>query len=292
MPIRSLLTALVAGLCFAAAPAGPSISIEPFIAGGTELPTTDTLPTNDGFASLLRADPLRAFEKSLQRYRDEIRGYTCTMEKQERIGGVLRPKEIVSVAFREEPFSVFMKWQGVPEYRLPYCSLYVRGENDGKTKALVRTRLGAILLDTRTNSAESRNTSRYSIEDFGFYNNTLRTHRAWSEVRSKGRFHYEFLRTEAVAECGDRICHVIRRHCDPPEVDTFSLSETEARDPAQYPTEAFTTVTLMFDAETWLQVGSVQTDANGELVGAYYFRDVVLNPTFTPEQFTLAALQK
>ena len=62
--------------------------------------------------------------------------------------------------------------------------------------------------------------------------------------------------------------------------------------PAQRPQDAFAEVTLMFDAETWLQVGSVQRDANGELVGSYYFRDVALNPHLPPDQFTPAALRK
>ena len=222
----------------------------------------------------------------------EVRGYTCTFEKRERIGGVLQPAEVVAVAFRDDPFSVFMKWEAVPKYRFPYCSLYVRGENGGKTKALVRTRLGTLVMDTETDSASSRAAARYSVEDFGFYRTTFRTHKAWSAVRSEGRLRPEFVGTRPVPECGGRVCHVVRRPCDPPEVDTFSLAETGRRDPAAFPTEAFTTVTLMFDAETWLQLGSVQTDAAGELVGSYYFRDVVLNPTFTADQFTPAALMK
>jgi hypothetical protein len=248
------------------------------------------LPTNEEFAALLRTDPVRAFEACLQRYRNEIRGYTCTMEKRERIAGVLQPAEVVAVAFRDDPFSVFMKWDGVPRYRFPYCSLYVRGENGGKTKARVRTRLGTLVMDTETDSDSSRAAARYSVEDFGFYRTTLRTHRAWTAVRAAGRLRPEFVGTRPVPVCGGRVCHVVRRPCDPPEVDAFSLDAPDRRPPG--PAEAFAAVTLMFDAETWLQLGSVQTDAAGGLVGSYYFRDVVLNPAFAPDQFTPAALQR
>jgi hypothetical protein len=181
-----------------------------------------------------------------------------------------------------------MAWRGNIGLGKPVRSLYVRGENEGLIK--VKTRF--LTLNFKPDGKESRDAARYSIEDFGFYFTTLRTHRAWKTARDAGRFHYEFLETRPVTECGGRVCHVIRRTCDPPEVDTFSLAEKGTIDPATHPKEAFGSVVLMFDAETWLQVGTEQKDAKGELVGAYYFRDIKLNPKFDRDQFTPAALTR
>ena len=63
--------------------------------------------------------------------------------------------------------------------------------------------------------------------------------------------------------------------------------------PSEKPQDAFSSVKVMIDAETWLQLGSELRRADGELVGMYYFRDVELNPTFGPDQFNpKAAFQR
>jgi len=209
------------------------------------------------------------------------------MRKRERAGGTLGDPEEVDVAFRDDPFSVFMAWRGPVKLGKPVRTLYVRGENQG----MIRVKTRFLVLNFHPDGPESRAAARYSIEDFGFYNTTLRTLRAWKAARDEGRLRAEYLGRRPVAECGDRVCHVIRRTCDPPEVDTFSLADRGVVDPATRPDDAFTSVTLMFDAETWFQVGSEQRDAADRVVGEYYFRDVKLNPSFRPDQFTPAALR-
>ena len=42
---------------------------------------------------------------------------------------------------------------------------------------------------------------------------------------------------------------------------------------------------MSFDVAHWLQVGNVLTAADGQPIAAYYFRDIVLNPLFAPNQF-------
>lgn len=286
---RVLLTAVVAVTCFATAPAGPPIPSAPADPGATDaaLPT-GRLPTDREFVGLLKTDPIRAFEVVLQRYRRDVHGYTCVMRKQERVRGTLGPVEVVDVAFRDDPFSVFLAWQGSVGLGKPVRTLYVRGENQGLT--LVKTRF--LVLSLSPDGREARDAARYSIEDFGFYNTTLRTLRAWKAARARGRLVYEYLGERAPPESGGRVCHALRRICDPPEVDTFSLADKDPVDPAARPQDAFTTVTVLFDAGTWLQVGSEQKDAAGQLVGSYYFADVNLNPRFPPDQFTPAAVRK
>src|SRR5262249_31370191 len=49
---------------------------------------------------------------------------------------------------------------------------------------------------------------------------------------------------------------------------------------------------VAFDTEHWLQVANVLTAEKGRTVGSYYFRDIVLNPDFAPDQFDRAAMTK
>ena len=272
---RTLFIALVLVVCLAAAPSS-QLRYAPAALGVA--PTAGELPTDAEFANLLKADIVRGLEAVLARSRRDVRGFTATMQKQELAGGV----EVVRVAVREEPFAVRMVWEkGATGLTSPTETLYVRGENQGRTRAKTRF----LTLDVDVNSAASRGAARYSIADSGFANATLRTLRAWKASRDAGTLRTEYLGTKPIPECGNRVCHVVRRTCDPAEVDNYGLAEPGTRDPKRFPKEAIRTVTLMFDVETWLQVGSDVRHADGSLIGAYYFRDVVANPDFGPNQF-------
>jgi outer membrane lipoprotein-sorting protein len=50
--------------------------------------------------------------------------------------------------------------------------------------------------------------------------------------------------------------------------------------------------TFYFDRETWLQVGSILVDKDDQTIARYFFRDVEVNPDFSPGTFTRAALEK
>ena len=48
--------------------------------------------------------------------------------------------------------------------------------------------------------------------------------------------------------------------------------------------------TVYVDKENWLQVGTVLKGPNDELLGAYFYRDILFNPNFAADQFQPAAL--
>src|SRR5712671_3593138 len=96
--------------------------------------TADALPTATEMESLARTDPTAFLRACVRRYQREVRGFTAVLTKQELLGGKLGPVEVVEVAFREDPFSVFMKWRTPPAGRADRA-LYVEGTNDGKTLA-------------------------------------------------------------------------------------------------------------------------------------------------------------
>lgn len=238
----------------------------------------DALPTADQMEKLAKDDPIAFMEDCLRRYQREVKGYTCTFQKQERIGGVnqkLEDKEIIEVAFREKPFSVYFQWlQGA---RKAERALYVEGENGGKMLArpaggIQRLAVGDVV-ERDFSHPDVKASSRYTLKEFGIYIGAQRTLESWKAAKANNALHVEYLGVVNLKEAGDRPCYKLRRtKFEKPEAD------------------GITEYTGYIDKETWLQVGSVLKGDEGKLIGEYYFRDIKLNPEFKEGQFTRAAL--
>ncbi len=273
-------------VCLAAAPNGPPLAQTPAGVVVPTLLTRNELPAPEQFAELAKTDALGMLNASMSRYRNDVRGYTCTMLKQERVKGTLGPKEVIEVAFRDEPFAVFLKWtEGAG---LASATLFAQGENKGNLKA--KSFVG--VTDSDPNGFMPRQSSRFSILDFGIYRGTLRTYAAWKRAQDRGTLKVEYLGTKPIPELNGRVCHVLRRTCEPTEVDNFSMTDTDVKSPDKYPKEAIRTATIMLDAETFLHVGSDIRGPNDVLLAAYYFRDLHMNPRFDREQFLPSILTK
>jgi hypothetical protein len=235
------------------------------------LDTAATLPSPAQLEELARTDPIAFLRAGLLRYRREVHGYRAVLQKQERLGGQLGPVETVHVWFREEPFSVLLKWRG-PSAGLADGALYVAGANGGQ--ALARGKYLHLIHSRDSYSADARNAGRYALPEFGLAKGTERTLSAWQAAQCRGTLTVEYLGVRPVPEAGGVPCHVLRRTCDPPEDDGVAIAE------------------VAFDTAHWLQVANVLTGPGGRPVAAYYFRDLVLNPEFPPGQFDRAALAR
>ena len=282
--VRLLALIPVVLICLAAVPA-----VSPVVGGAATVAESvgeGRVPSATEFEALVKSDPIAALDASLARYKRDVRGYRCILQKQECLGRKLGKVEVIRHAVREEPFAVYMFWEEGAGSAA--ATLYVRGENGGRMK--VKT---TYFLETNTdpNGLIARGSSRYSIEDAGIFHGTLRTLRAWKAARDRGEWQVEYLGRQKLPELG-RECYALKRTCNPPDVDNFRMADLERRDPAQHPLEAFTTITIYLDCETWLQTGSVLTKADGSLMAAYYFRDVKINPAFEADQFTPAVLRR
>ena len=233
------------------------------------------LPDDAALACMAHHDPVAFLRACLMRHEREVRGYTLVMRKQERLGGRLRPPEVVRVAFREKPHAVYLEWrQGA---RLAERALYVADENGGKMLARPATRLLRLAGDVvarDVEGAEAARSGRYPLNQFGLRHGTLRTLASWEGARRENALHVAYLGARDVPEVGGRPCHVFRRapYARPEE-------------------DGITELTAYIDTTTWLQVGSVLRGEGGQLIGEYYFRDVCLNPDIPDEQFTPAALR-
>lgn len=299
VPVSCLLAIGLFGLAgsFLSKPA-----IEPDLTASQNHPIVDDgseQPTAEQFAELAAHDPVGMLEQAVRRYRADVQTVHCELEKQERIAGTLHPVESLSLLVRESPYAVRMLWhQGARSAKLGGISLgkvegaiYSAGENDGH---MLVWRPGAWLSPVSRASPTgdpARAASRYAIVEAGPGHILERTRKAWTEARDRSALQWDYLGELSVDKLDGRLCHVIRRQCTPPEVDPFLACEPPAAAKPNDP-NAFATITIMIDSETWLQIGTEQYAENGELVGAYYFRNVELNRPIATDAFQQSAFQK
>jgi hypothetical protein len=219
----------------------------------------------DPLEKLARASPIAFLEKSLEKYDAEVKGYTLTFFSRERIKGKLRAPEKREIAFREKPFSVYMKW--IEGGGLASKVLYVEGEYDNKL--LARPPLSFLGIFTReVNGPDAKASGRYTIDEFGFKRSTQRTLKAMVAAKARGALHVRYDGIVDVPELGGQQCYKFVR-------TPYVPAEEDALDE----------LTLFFDREHLLQVGSILRDAKRELLAEYFFYDIKLNPTFPPNQF-------
>jgi hypothetical protein len=270
--VRRLLLCLPLGLIFIA----DSSSREP--------PSTSTfravadngapLPSEAEMERLAQRDPIAFLEACIQRYNREVKGFTATLQKRERIDGTLERGELIDVAFRDDPFSVLMKWkEGARRAR---GTLFVKGEN----KDLILVRPAGLLavagiVQRDPNGPDAKKGGRYPLTEFGIKIGMERTLTSWEKARTDNALHIEFLGVKRSKEAGDRACWVLKR--------------TRYRKPEE---DGITQLTTYVDKETWLQVGSILEGRKEQLIGEYYFRDIQLNPHFKPDTFTPEALKR
>jgi hypothetical protein len=232
------------------------------------------LPTREEMERLAKNDVLAFFEQTLRRYGREVKGYSATMQKQENIEGKLYPTEVIDVRLREKPYAIYMGWKSGA--RQAERVLFTEGENNDKllarpSGALARAVVGDVV-SRDVEGAEARSSGRYSLKEAGLKRAAERTLVDWRAAQEAGTLRVEYMGIKRVKEAGDRPCFTFRRTSSEP--DKEGVSEA----------------TIYVDTENWLQTGSVLKDQKGNLLGAYYFRDVKLNPEFTKDQFTKTAL--
>lgn len=292
MVLRLLAAPAVALLTLALAP--PPSSERPSRAPHSPAPVAAApggRPSAAEWEALLTTDPLAALQAARDRYAAEVTGVRALMHKQERIAGVLQPPEVVNVLVREQPFAVRMLWVSGSRKVLGNAvegALYAAGENGGRMTVWRPSAFVDFLryTDVSPTDGTARGAARYSLAEAGLGHTMNRTLAAWTAARERGPGTVAYVGTRPVAELGGQRCHVVRRTCTPPEGDRFLASDPEPS------AERFASSLVFLDPESWVQVGAELRRADGELVGSYYFRDVMLNPTFGAKDFTREGLAK
>lgn len=277
---------------------------------------TETKPPveADEFEKLARENPVELLAQCLTRYKSEVKGMRATVQKQERVQGKpvhpeMPPVEVIDLFVRGDvpdpvthktAIEVLMKWKSGAksffgsEIRATLFSEKAKADGglDGKVATYRPKALIGSLNAVPPNNDLAKGQSRYCIRDAGLYRSMLRTHAAWKARQEANEFSFEYLGKQTPEQIG-RECYVVRRKCKGVEVDAFEVGGVATGKPES---EGFTEVTIYIDAERRLQVGTelVRTEENGTrvLLGAYYFRDVQLNPAFAADQFALTELKR
>ena len=230
------------------------------------------LPDAARMEQLARTDPVAFLQYCILRHDREVKGYSATMQKQERIDGRLEKKEVIETHYKVEPHSVFLRWR--EGQRLAARALYVAGQNDGQV-VIKPAGLGSFLKSVTRDpeGPDARRSGRYTLKEFGLRMALARTLGSWQAAQKDGTLHVEYGGKVKVKEAGDRECYKLHR-------TKFAKPEGDGS----------TDLTMYVDVETWLPLGTVLKGEDGRLIGEYYFRDLRLNPEFARDQFTPAAV--
>ena len=246
----------------------PKLSIDP----------KKKLPTNEEMEKLAKSDPITFLEACLVRYDKEVKtGFSCTLQKQERIQGKLMKREVIKVHYKNEPHSVFFEW--VENAGRAFRVYYIEDEDDDPKNDYMHIKpsgLGGFFIVKRhVEGKEARASGRYSLNQFGLRKATERVLTFWKKAKEVNALHVEYLGKKKIPEAGNRECFVLHR---------TKFAEPEA--------DGIVDAKFFFDTETWLQVGSILKNKDGKLIGEYYFRDIRLNPKFDPDLFSHKGLKK
>lgn len=99
----------------------------------------------------------------------DLKDYSCTLYKRERMNGILRPQETIQILLREKPFSVYMRFISAPESYKGREIIYWDGHYGG---SLVATKGGKKLAYINRlvgiDSNQARAGSSHRITEMGF----------------------------------------------------------------------------------------------------------------------------
>jgi hypothetical protein len=189
-PLRS---SLLAGLSGSALAAGAAVALQ-------SLPTVSAQVPQSGYpanppqpvapAAPLPASPLdqplRLVAEARQTFQ-RIHDYTFTLIKQERVNGQLQPENVIAVKFRNQPFSVYMKWAAPKEF-VGQEVCYVQGRNKDMMRVHPTGFLGIagfVSIDPR--DPKVMQNSRHTIYEAGLGNLIESMARAWEADRRLGK---------------------------------------------------------------------------------------------------------
>ncbi len=240
------------------------------------------LPSAEQMDRLSKDDPIAFLQYCLRRHVRDVKGYTLTMYKQERVDGTLEGKELIDVSVREEPHSVLMIWK--KGARKAARALYVAGENkdEGTGRSFIIVKPAGIagrLVKSVTRDpkgGEASKSGRYPMSEFGLKMALERTLDAWKEAGKD--LHVKCLGRQKVKELDGRECWVfLRDQYKAPELGKNPLVQTEQL--------------AYVDVETWIMTGTTLKAEKGELIAEYWFRDIRLNPQFDKDVFTKKSIE-
>ena len=218
---------------------------------------------------LAKSDHIALLEYCLGACQERYRDYTCTLIKQERIGGRVSNEQEIAIKFLSDPFSVAMKWTpqtaGVGDR-----VLYVEGKYNGMM--LVRpTGVFGSLVGTvmrKPDGPQAMQSTLRPVNQFGFRKSLESLLKVYRQAREAGDLTESF---GGYAEVAGRKALVLVRQLPPK--DNYPAAKT----------------IIYIDLEYLVPVGVEGYDWDQQLTSRYIFKDIRFNVALTSEDFLPAA---
>ncbi|MEW6250387.1 MAG: DUF1571 domain-containing protein [Planctomycetota bacterium] len=225
---------------------------------------------------LARRDPMELVHQGKVWYQQHVRGYRCTLVKQELLGDKLSEVQEIELRYREQPRAVYMIWRLNADQARRALYLDSREYVDKKGNKLARVEPNGAVARLFTkdiflpvDGAEARKASRRIITEAGFATtfDLFETYNATAEQR--GVLDLKYDGTGAV---DGRPTFVVVRHL-----------------PYEGPTGPYPDARLVMHIDQeWLlpvAVYSYADRAEKKLLGSYVFTKIELNPAFDGDDF-------
>jgi hypothetical protein len=252
---------------------------QPVLRVAQQLPQNDRVPggdpqqgeavPNQGEHPLVPA--LQMAYAALTNIRNNVKDYSCTMVKRERIGGKLGDQEFMFLKVRHEPFSVYMYFLG-PERMKGQEALYVAGKNNGNLLGHgvgIRKIAGTVpLLPT---GALAMAGQRYPITEIGMYNLTKRLVEVGEKDKNFGECEVKFYAGAKINKRRATCIQVV--HPVPRRNFTFNLARIYVDEQLNLP--------IRYEAYDW----PAAAGGKPELMEEYTYMDIKLNNGFTDADF-------
>ena len=109
--VRFMVGLLLAGLFCVQCTRTDAVSESRFVTSVSGRPVGATsADVLNKLEKMAKSDHVALLQFCLENYQNSYRDYTCTFSKQERMGGDLKPEQVMNVKFMDSPFSVTMTW--------------------------------------------------------------------------------------------------------------------------------------------------------------------------------------
>ncbi|MFN0196071.1 MAG: DUF1571 domain-containing protein [Planctomycetaceae bacterium] len=137
---------------------------------------------------LARDCPIEFLNGCIEHYDEQIRDYRCTFQITEKGALGLSETQRIAIQFRENPYSVDMKWIGNTSAASRICYVKDRWVKNGRQMALVvPSGVGGLILPggikLDIHGREFRRSASHSVDEFGF-RKTLERFVEWCEAAS------------------------------------------------------------------------------------------------------------
>lgn len=218
---------------------------------------------------------IRTAKAALKRIDNDLKDYSATLVKRERIGDTLGAREYIFTKIRQQPFSVYMYFLGPESLKGQEC-LYVAGQNNGNLLGHAgsgfQAKFGSVSL--KPDGMMAMRGQRYPVTEVGIRNLTRRLIEVGEQDAQYGECTVDYFLN---AKVDGRKCTCIQvTHPTPRKNFLFHKARIFIDDELELP--------IRYEAFSWpKQAGKEVGDE--ELIEEYTYTNLKLNNEFTEADF-------